>query len=87
MIQNFLLVWLDENIDEINDEESHNSIINLRQVVNTINTFTNADECVDFITCINEEKIFFVVSGALSQIIVPVVESIHNVSCVYIFCE
>jgi len=43
MIQNFHLVWLDGNIDEVNSEDCRNSISKLRQVVNTVNTFTGVD--------------------------------------------
>jgi hypothetical protein len=49
MVQNFLLLWLDGSIDEKNNDDCRNSITKLRQVVNTVNTFTDADECIDFI--------------------------------------
>ena len=48
MVQNFHLVWLDGSIDETNDD-FRNSITKLRQVVNTVNTFVDVDECIDFI--------------------------------------
>jgi tetratricopeptide (TPR) repeat protein len=59
----------------------------LRQVVNTVNTFTDADECINFITDINEEKTFIIVSGAFSQIMIPIIQEISQVSSVYIFCK
>ncbi len=86
MIQNFHLVWLDGNMDEMNNADCHNSITQLRQIVNNVNTFTNVDECIDFITDINKEKTFLMVSGVLSEIIVPVIQAIPHVSSVYIFC-
>src|ERR1700734_1947729 len=85
MVQNFLLIWLDGSIDEVNNHDCRNSIIKLRQVVNDVNTFTDIDECVDFITNITQEKSFIIVSETFSQIIVPVVQDIPQVSCVYIF--
>ena len=54
MIQNFHLVWLDADIDETHNEDCRNSISQLRQVVNTVNTFVDADECIDFITDMEE---------------------------------
>ena len=87
MVQNFLLVWLDGSIDEDNNDDCRNSITKLRQVVNTVNTFTAVDECIDFITDIKDEKIFMIISGTFSQIIVPVIQDIPQVSSVYIFCE
>ena len=85
-IQNFRLVWLDGSIDEVNDDDSINSITKLRQVVNTVNTFTDVDECIDFITDIQEEKTFMISSGALGQTTVPVVHDKSQVNSIYIFC-
>jgi tetratricopeptide (TPR) repeat protein len=85
--QNFLLLWLNGNTDDASDQDCYNSSIKLRQVVNTMNIFTDADECIDFITDIEEERIFLIVSGIFSQIIVPLIESIHHVTYVYIVCE
>jgi hypothetical protein len=73
-------------MDEINKEDCRNSITQLRQVINNINTFTDVDRCIDFITDIKEEKTFMMISGALSQISIPVVQDIPQVSSVYIFC-
>ncbi len=50
MVQSFHLVWLDGHIDAINNGDYRNFVTQLRQVVNTVNTFTDADECIDFIT-------------------------------------
>jgi hypothetical protein len=87
MVQNFLLLWLDGSIDENNNDDYRNSINKLRQVVNTVNTFTDADECIDFITEIKKETIFIIVSGTFSAAIVPIVQDILQVSCVYIFSK
>jgi tetratricopeptide (TPR) repeat protein len=87
MVQNFHLVWLDGSIHEVNSDDCRNSITRLRQVVNTVNTFTDVDECIDFITNTQEERTFMVISGALSEIIVPIVQEISQISSVYIFCE
>jgi tetratricopeptide (TPR) repeat protein len=85
MVQNFHLVWLDGSIDEKNDD-CRNSIMKLRQVVNTVNTFVDVDECIDFITDIGE-KAFLVISGEFSLSIISVIQAILQVSCAYIFSE
>src|ERR1700684_3245293 len=87
MVQNFHLVWLDESIDEVNNDDCRNSITKLRQVVNTVNTFTDADKCIDFITDLKHETTFMMVSGPFCQIVVPVVQDLSQVSSVYIYCE
>ena len=83
MIQNFHLMWLDGNIDEINNEDCRNSITKLRLVVNTVDTFTDADESMDHITDNTGEKIFMIVSQAFSEIIIPIVQDIPQVISVY----
>jgi tetratricopeptide (TPR) repeat protein len=85
IVQNFHLVWLDGSIDETNND-CHNSITKLRQVVNTVNIFVDVDECIDFITDI-KEKVFMVISGEFSPSIISVIQAISQVSCVYIFSE
>jgi hypothetical protein len=64
------------NIDPVNDNDCINTIVNLREVVNYINTFFNVDECVDFITDIKEEKIFIISSGSFGERIVPILQEI-----------
>jgi tetratricopeptide (TPR) repeat protein len=87
MVQNFHLVWLDGGMDEMNNDDCRNSITKLREVVNTVNTFIDVDECIDFITDIKEEKTLMMVSEVFCQIIIPIVQEISQVSAVYIFCE
>jgi len=84
-IQNFLLVWIDGNIDEINNEDCRNSITKLRQVVNNVNTFTDVDECIEFISAIEQQKTFMISFGALGQTIVPKIHDKSQVSTIYIF--
>jgi tetratricopeptide (TPR) repeat protein len=86
MVQNFLLLWLDGSIDEKNNDDYRNSITKLRQVVNTVNTFTDANECIEFINGIKEETIFMISSGAFGQTTVPTVHDKPQISTIYIFC-
>ena len=83
IIQNFHLVWLDENIDENNDDY-HNSITKFRQIINTVNTFTDIDECIDFITT-TKEMVFMIISEAFYEMVLMVTSDMSNVSSIYIF--
>jgi hypothetical protein len=85
MVQNFHLVWLDGSIGEDINDDYRNSITKLRQVVNTVNTFIDGDECINFINSIKDEKTFMISSGALGQITVPVVHDKPQVNTIYIF--
>jgi hypothetical protein len=85
-VQNFILIWLDGNIDEVNNEECRNSINGMRQVVNSVYTFRNIEECISFINNIQEETVFLITSGALGQTAVPLVHEKPQVSTIIVFC-
>ena len=84
-VQNFHLVWLDESIDEDNNDECCESITKLRQIVNTTNTFTDVDECIDFITDIECGLCIMLVSELFFEIIAFIIPEIHQISSVYIY--
>jgi hypothetical protein len=86
MVQNALLIWLDNNIDD-NSTEYRNNITQLRSAINNIDTFTDADQCVDFFTNIYSENICMMVFDALCQNIVPLVHDIAQLHAIFIFCE
>ena len=86
MIQNFHLVWLDENIDE-DDNDCRRSITQLREIVNTVNTFMHPDECVNFIDKNKEEKTFLILSAAFGQTIVPLVHEKEQIDAIFILCN
>ncbi|CAF3769316.1 unnamed protein product [Adineta steineri] len=84
-IQNVLLIWLDSNIDETNDD-CQSTITKLRRVVNDINTYTNSDQCLEFIQTVINKKVCMVISGSLGQHIVPRVHNMSQIDSIFIFC-
>ena len=56
IMQNFLLVWFDANLDEGSDDFQY-SLTQLQTVVNTLECFSDADQCVDYLTSIEDEKV------------------------------
>ncbi|CAF1019657.1 unnamed protein product [Adineta steineri] len=85
-MHNVLLIWLDNNINE-NNTDCSNTIKELKRVVNNINTFTNGDQCVEFIQTINNNKVCMIVSGSLGKHIVPHVHDMSQVDTIFIFCN
>ncbi|CAF1496523.1 unnamed protein product [Adineta steineri] len=85
-MQNVLLVWLDTNINE-NNADCSDTIKQLKRVVNNVNTFTDREECFEFILTINNNKVCMIVSGSLGQFIVPHVHDISRVDTIFIFCK
>ena len=85
MVQNILLIWLDNNIDD-NKEDCRNTMTQLRRVVNHATTFTDGEECIQFIEDINDNKVCMIISGSLGQHIVPRVHNMSQVDSIFIFC-
>ena len=85
LIQNFLLVWLDANLDE-SKADFKNSLERLRNIVASINTFKDIEECIQFLNEMDQEKIFIIVSGSLGRLVVPGFENMPQIQSIYIFC-
>jgi tetratricopeptide (TPR) repeat protein len=86
VIENFLVVWLDLNLDDICDDDCRDTVDKLRSVVNSIDTFNDVDRCVDFLSDVKEEKAFMIISGALGQQIISYIHDIPQLHSIYVFC-
>ena len=87
MVQNFHLLWLDPSIDEVNNDDCRNVIAKFCQIVTTVNTFIDVDECIDFITEFNEEKAFVVISDQFSGDIISMIQDISQVDSIFLLCR
>jgi hypothetical protein len=85
MVQNVLLIWLDNNIDD-NSADCRNTITQLRRAVNKINTFTEGGECIQFLKDLHNDKVCLIISGALGEHIVPHVHHMPQLDSIFIFC-
>ena len=86
MVQIDRLIWLDNSINDNNDD-CRNTVNKLRQVAKVINTFTDMDECVDFLTDIHNQNIFMIISDALYQNIVSLIHDVAELCTIFIFCR
>jgi tetratricopeptide (TPR) repeat protein len=84
IIENFVLIWLDVNVDPSN-EECQNTLTQLRNVANNVNIFTEPNKCVDFITELEGVKAFLIVSGTLGRQIISLIHDIPQLHTIYIF--
>jgi hypothetical protein len=84
-VENFIVIWLDSNINESN-EGTRNSIDHLRQIVNSVKTFDEAARCIDYLNDVKHEKVFMIVSGSLGQHVVPRISSLNQWTSIYVFC-
>ena len=86
MTQNMLLIWLDATIDESSDG-CQNTITNFRDAVNTIDMFTDGEECIQFLEEMANEKACMIISGSFGQQIVPRIHNLPQVDSIFIFCS
>ena len=80
-----LLVWLDDNINE-NDTDYQETMNKFRQVVNIVDSFTDADECTEFLLDLNNEEVFMVISGSLGRRLISQVHDIFRIKWIFVFC-
>ncbi|CAF0841786.1 unnamed protein product [Adineta steineri] len=81
-----LLIWLDSTIDK--DALNYRSTITqLQDTVNTIGTFTEDYECIEFVKDRSNNKINMIVSGSLGQTVVPQIHDMSQINSIFVFCR
>ncbi|CAF1479740.1 unnamed protein product [Adineta steineri] len=85
MVQNYLLLWVDANIDQAN-KDCQNTLAQLKSVVNDVNVCTEPNQCIQVLKKIDKEQAFVITSGSLGQHLVPEIHDTPQLDAVYIFC-
>ncbi|CAF1252660.1 unnamed protein product [Rotaria magnacalcarata] len=83
--QNYLVIWVDSNIDPKTDD-CKSTLEKLRAVVHDVQLCTTSEQCVEFLNEIDDQKAFIISSGALGQHLVGNVHEMSQVEAIYIFC-
>ncbi|CAF0946802.1 unnamed protein product [Adineta ricciae] len=86
IVENFIIVWLDAKIDK-SDKDIQNSLDQLQRTVNTIKTFTDIDVCLDYLSQIEHEKVFMIISGSMGEQVLPQINNMTQLDSIYIFCH
>ncbi|CAF1398327.1 unnamed protein product, partial [Adineta ricciae] len=76
--QDISVIWLDTHIHSSNPDYQ-NAITHLQYIVNDICTFTDNDECIDFILTLADTDVCLITSGSVGQRLVPCVHDISNI--------
>ncbi|CAF1304061.1 unnamed protein product [Adineta ricciae] len=84
--QDISVIWLDTHIHSSNPDYQ-NAITHLQHIVNDIYTFTDNDECIDFILTLTDTDVCLITSGSVGQRLVPCVHDISNIDSIFIFCD
>ena len=84
ILQNYLLVWVDDTIDETGSQCSH-TLQQLRTVLDNLTVFTEPDSCVDFLQNVKNQRALVITSSSLGQVLIPQIHSMLQVYVIYIF--
>jgi hypothetical protein len=63
-VQNVLLIWMDNDIDEQSTNFREN-MTELKRVINTIGTFIDANQCIEYLQSITNNKACMIISDSL----------------------
>ncbi|CAF4351663.1 unnamed protein product, partial [Rotaria magnacalcarata] len=74
------------NIDE-KKEDFQKSLTELQKIFVTIEPFTDVDQCVDYLTSIDDQKIYLITSASFGQTIVPLIHDIAQLDTIFVFCS
>jgi hypothetical protein len=66
MAQDFIIVWLTLNIDDSTNRKD-DSVMRLRYIISGIETFTDVNKCVDFLTDRTDEKVLMIIHDYPNQ--------------------
>ncbi len=78
-----IVICLDPNLNE-SDVIYRNSIIRLQHISISTNTFTNINDCIQFINKIKDTKIVMIISEELIKEIWSQIKSIRNIYSIYV---
>jgi tetratricopeptide (TPR) repeat protein len=84
--KNVRLVLLHSHTDESNDIYV-DALTQLRNIHDYVTTFTDSDECVDFLTDIEDEKIFMILSGTVQEETISLIHGIHQLDTIIIYSD
>ncbi|CAF3292822.1 unnamed protein product [Rotaria socialis] len=84
MAKNNWIIWIDDNFDPEN-EDHKNMLTQLQIITNDLHTFTQCDECIDFLTDVQDRKVCLIVSNIMGQRIVPLIHDTPKLHSIYIY--
>lgn len=85
IFQHFFLVWLDLNMNELNDDYLK-LLAHLRRIINSIFIFNDINQCIRFLTSTINEKAFVIVSDCIAEFVTSQIHQMSQVDSLYVFC-
>ncbi|CAF4553456.1 unnamed protein product, partial [Rotaria magnacalcarata] len=79
IVENFIIVWLDLQQNELDE----NLINQFRQTINLIYFFSDTEQCIDYISRIQDEQIFMVIANSFDRQYMPAFEQMPQLNSIY----
>ncbi|CAF1004611.1 unnamed protein product [Rotaria sordida] len=81
--ENFIIVWLDLKSNELNE----NLMNQLRKMINSINVFSDIEQCINYLSQIQHEQIFMIISNLFDREFFSIVEEMPQINSIYILYD
>ncbi|CAF1402462.1 unnamed protein product [Adineta ricciae] len=82
-IRNIIIVWLIDNI-LYNNPDFENTLEEIRQIISDIYTFTDNDQCIEFILNITNCKVCMITSESVGLNLIPCIHDISQIDSILI---
>jgi len=80
VIENFIIIWLNVQSNEFDKC----SIKQLRKIINSIIILSNTEQCIDYLSQIENEKIFLIISNSFDHEFLSLIEPISQLNSIYL---
>ncbi|CAF0757993.1 unnamed protein product [Adineta steineri] len=77
-IQNFTIIWL------TNIKDDTNSLIHLQRIFNTSRKFTEAAECIKYITEFEANKVFMIIDCTFENELISFIDELPQINSIYL---
>jgi hypothetical protein len=77
-MQEFTIIWLDINSSDPNN--------NFRLKLGEVQTFTNPNDCIEYLQCHPNELIYLIISDSFAKTTIPQIYDYANLIQIFLFC-
>ena len=78
------VIWLGKSLK---DTQGKSIVSLLKEQLKEVQVFDDIDDCVDYMSSLEDDTVFFIVSYTFSETIVSLIHEISSIAAIYIYCE
>ncbi|CAF4272394.1 unnamed protein product [Rotaria socialis] len=86
VLEDGVIVYLSSPCRDL-DGFNSNLVLKLKSIVSNVEVFIDPDSCADFIMNVQYEKIFWIVSDADGQIVIPFLHELSQIYSIYVLSD